>query len=301
MLATDNMNSVLSEVSGAGRKARAYSAYGYSADEATSESGLGYNGELRDSNTGEYFLGKGYRLFSTQMMRFYSPDSWSPFGEGGVNAYGYVAGDPIKYADPTGHMALGIKATILAARGLVASADDAAASAVARLARNSEDASILIPNAASQGAVNNSASTAGSARALASEGRSVAGRPPAPPPKPNLPSYLSRNPNNPVGQWVQESSPAFRKALNVTFDETVKVVQDVASGPLTAPKPKAVPTQTATATRKAGTKATKVPNPNQARIDVLKSKVNKMLGQRHEYNIDHNKVKKWQAELRTLL
>lgn len=186
-------------------------------------------------------------------------------------------------------------------RGLVASADDAAASAVARLARNSEDASILIPNAASQGAVNNSASTAGSARALASEGRSVAGRPPAPPPKPNLPSYLSRNPNNPVGQWVQESSPAFRKALNVTFDETVKVVQDVASGPLTAPKPKAVPTQTATATRKAGTKATKVPNPNQARIDVLKSKVNKMLGQRHEYNIDHNKVKKWQAELRTLL
>jgi RHS repeat-associated protein len=115
MLATDHMNSVLSEVSPAGRKARAYTAYGYSADDAASESGLGHNGELRDSNTGEYFLGKGYRLFSTQMMRFYSPDSWSPFGEGGVNAYGYVAGDPIKYADPTGHVlkALGLLVSVL--------------------------------------------------------------------------------------------------------------------------------------------------------------------------------------------
>ncbi|KAB0509737.1 RHS repeat-associated core domain-containing protein [Pseudomonas moorei] len=301
MLATDHMNSVLSEVSPAGRKARAYTAYGYSADDAASESGLGHNGELRDSNTGEYFLGKGYRLFSTQMMRFYSPDSWSPFGEGGVNAYGYVAGDPIKYADPTGHMALGIKATILAARGLFASADDVAASAVARLARNSEDASILIPKAASQGAVNNSASTAGSARALASEGPSVAGRPPMPPPKPNLPSYLSRNPINPVGQWVQESSPAFRKALNVTFDETVKVVQDVASGPLTAPKPKAVPAQTATATRKAGTKATKVPNPNQALIDEYKASISKELGQRRESNINYRKVEKLQEKVRRLL
>ncbi|GLO10669.1 hypothetical protein PPUJ20005_46380 [Pseudomonas putida] len=37
-------------------------------------------------------------------MRFYSADSWSPFGKGGINAYGYGAGDPVNGTDPTGHM-----------------------------------------------------------------------------------------------------------------------------------------------------------------------------------------------------
>ena len=36
-------------------------------------------------------------------MRFNSPDSLSPFGEGGVNAYGYCEGDPVNRADPGGH------------------------------------------------------------------------------------------------------------------------------------------------------------------------------------------------------
>ncbi|MCY1433952.1 hypothetical protein D9M71_499940 [compost metagenome] len=37
-------------------------------------------------------------------MRFNSPDSWSPFGKGGVNAYAYCEGDPRNRVDPTGHV-----------------------------------------------------------------------------------------------------------------------------------------------------------------------------------------------------
>ncbi|RMU75656.1 hypothetical protein ALP24_200133 [Pseudomonas syringae pv. aptata] len=36
-------------------------------------------------------------------MRFNSPDSMSPFGKGGMNAYAYCAGDPVNRSDPTGH------------------------------------------------------------------------------------------------------------------------------------------------------------------------------------------------------
>ncbi|RMN11653.1 RHS repeat-associated core domain-containing protein, partial [Pseudomonas syringae group genomosp. 3] len=41
-------------------------------------------------------------------MRFNSPDSLSPFGEGGLNAYGYVGGDPVGFGDPSGHVKLRI-------------------------------------------------------------------------------------------------------------------------------------------------------------------------------------------------
>lgn len=149
MLAPDDKNTVLSEVGKDGRKARAYSAYGYSADDASARSGLGYNGELRDSATGYYFLGKGYRVFSPVMMRFYSPDSWSPFGEGGVNAYAYVSGNPVKYGDPTGHTPMA--AYLLAvAQGLVKKSPENLAAA--RLASNTlklqqEDAAKLVSSA----------------------------------------------------------------------------------------------------------------------------------------------------------
>jgi len=35
-------------------------------------------------------------------MRFNSPDSWSPFGEGGINAYAY-SNKPLDEVDPSGH------------------------------------------------------------------------------------------------------------------------------------------------------------------------------------------------------
>ncbi|WP_310886420.1 RHS repeat-associated core domain-containing protein, partial [Pseudomonas syringae] len=40
------------------------------------------------------------------LMRFNSPDSWSPFGEGGVNAYAYIEGNPVGRRDPSGHVGL---------------------------------------------------------------------------------------------------------------------------------------------------------------------------------------------------
>ncbi|MGV6396096.1 RHS repeat-associated core domain-containing protein [Pseudomonas caspiana] len=64
----------------------------------------GFNGERPDPVTGHYLLGNGYRAFNSALMRFNSPDSLSPFGEGGINAYAYCAGDPVNRVDPTGHM-----------------------------------------------------------------------------------------------------------------------------------------------------------------------------------------------------
>jgi len=37
-------------------------------------------------------------------MRFHSPDSFSPFAAGGINAYMYCGGDPVNRIDPSGHM-----------------------------------------------------------------------------------------------------------------------------------------------------------------------------------------------------
>lgn len=63
----------------------------------------GFNGELLDDITGHYLLGNGYRAYNPVLMRFNSPDSLSPFGEGGLNAYAYCAGDPVNRSDPSGH------------------------------------------------------------------------------------------------------------------------------------------------------------------------------------------------------
>ena len=65
---------------------------------------LGFNGERPDPVTGWYLLGNGYRAFNPALMCFTSPDSWSPFGEGGLNAYAYSVGDPVNRSDRTGHV-----------------------------------------------------------------------------------------------------------------------------------------------------------------------------------------------------
>lgn len=73
---------------------------------------LGYNGQLQESFTRWQFLGNGYRVYNPTLMRFHSPDSVSPFGEGGINAYAYCAGDPINCSDPSGHFLLGLAAAM---------------------------------------------------------------------------------------------------------------------------------------------------------------------------------------------
>lgn len=104
LLATDQQRSVLLALDATGPHCLAYTPYGQRAPESGLLSMLGFNGERRDPVTGHYLLGNGYRAFNPVLMRFNSPDSWSPFGKGGVNAYGYCTGDPINKEDPTGHI-----------------------------------------------------------------------------------------------------------------------------------------------------------------------------------------------------
>lgn len=107
LLASDEKNSVLCEVSSQGLQGSAYSAYGHRSNEPLAGSLLGYNGERREMQFGWYVLGNGYRVFNPRLMRFHSPDNLSPFGTGGLNAYQYCGGDPINNVDPAGHTFIG--------------------------------------------------------------------------------------------------------------------------------------------------------------------------------------------------
>ena len=78
----------------------AHAPYGYHLPD---QGVLGFNGEQLDPVTEHYHLGNGYRAFIPSLMRFNSPDSLSPFDQGGLNAYAYCQGDPVNYQDPSGH------------------------------------------------------------------------------------------------------------------------------------------------------------------------------------------------------
>jgi len=78
-----------------------YTPYGL---ETTLPSATGFTGQLKAWSLPGYFLGSGYRFFNTVLMRFHSPDSFSPFAAGGINAYMYCGGDPVNRIDPSGHM-----------------------------------------------------------------------------------------------------------------------------------------------------------------------------------------------------
>lgn len=102
--ATDNHGSVLAwfdtqkpEII----KQQQYMPYGY----GTSDS-LGFNGQWRDPITGWYHLGNGCRVYNPVLMRFHSPDQWSPFLSGEINPYAYCLSDPINHLDPTGHISV---------------------------------------------------------------------------------------------------------------------------------------------------------------------------------------------------
>lgn len=104
LLATDQQGSVLHTASADKSQSIAYTAYGHRPAESGLLSLLGFNGERPDPMTGHYLLGNGYRAFNPVLMRFNSPDNWSPFGQGGLNCYGYCGGDSINRTDPSGHV-----------------------------------------------------------------------------------------------------------------------------------------------------------------------------------------------------
>lgn len=101
--ATDQQRSILNALDATRPHPLVYTPYGHRPAENSLLSLLGFNGERPDPVTGHYLLGNGYRAFNPVLMRFNSPDSLSPFGEGGVNAYVYCNGEPINQTDPTGH------------------------------------------------------------------------------------------------------------------------------------------------------------------------------------------------------
>jgi RHS repeat-associated protein len=103
LLATDQQRSVLNVLDASKLQSLVYTPYGHRLAENGLLSLLGFNGERPDPVTGHYLLGNGYRAFNPVLMRFNSPDSWSPFGEGGLNAYAYCTGDPRNKEDSTGH------------------------------------------------------------------------------------------------------------------------------------------------------------------------------------------------------
>ncbi|MEX5688830.1 MULTISPECIES: RHS repeat-associated core domain-containing protein [Pseudomonas] len=103
LLATDQQRSVLSVPDASGPRPIAHTPYGHRPLASGLLSLLGFNGEQPDPVTGCYLLGNGYRAFNPVLMRFNSPDSWSPFGMGGLNAYAYCGGEPILRRDSTGH------------------------------------------------------------------------------------------------------------------------------------------------------------------------------------------------------
>ncbi|SDY61920.1 RHS repeat-associated core domain-containing protein [Pseudomonas syringae] len=111
LLVTDQQQSVIA----AQGLPFAYTPYGHRHPSAGPMSLPGFTGQRLDPVTGHYLLGNGYRAFNPVLMRFNSPDSLSPFGEGGLNAYGYCEGDPVNRVDPSGHWPVFLKGIL---RGL---------------------------------------------------------------------------------------------------------------------------------------------------------------------------------------
>ena len=110
LLATDQQRSVLNTLkANHPPQAIAYLPYGHRPAACWILSLLGFNGEPQDQVTGHYLLGNGYRAFNPALLRFNSPDSLSPFREGGLNSYAYCMGDPVSQKDPTGHGAVPIR------------------------------------------------------------------------------------------------------------------------------------------------------------------------------------------------
>ncbi|CAI1566705.1 RHS repeat-associated core domain [Serratia quinivorans] len=102
--ATNSLNTVFENNSfSTGKKQTSnYNAWGDTQRDA-GEFTLGFNGERSDPLTGVTHLGNGYRAYNPVLMRFNAPDSWSPFGDGGINCYAYCEGDPVNNTDPNGH------------------------------------------------------------------------------------------------------------------------------------------------------------------------------------------------------
>ncbi|MFH7479396.1 RHS repeat-associated core domain-containing protein, partial [Pseudomonas syringae pv. tagetis] len=64
----------------------------------------GFTGLLGVAVTGQYLVGYGFRALYRVLLRFNSPESLCPFGEGGVIAYGFCGGVPVIGVVASGHV-----------------------------------------------------------------------------------------------------------------------------------------------------------------------------------------------------
>ena len=96
----DGQHSVLNATSG---QLINYTPYGYANREQGEFPNQMFNGQIQPPLKHCYLLGNGLRIYSPILMRFCSPDTYSPFASGGINPYVYCNDDPINHIDPTGH------------------------------------------------------------------------------------------------------------------------------------------------------------------------------------------------------
>lgn len=99
LTAADCLTSVVGTHNPGGKSRIAYAPFGHST--ATSNAHSAFVGQWLECK-GTYMLGNGRRMYFPTLMRFSRPDSYSPFGEGGLNAYAYCTGQPVSQSDPTG-------------------------------------------------------------------------------------------------------------------------------------------------------------------------------------------------------
>lgn len=102
LLATDSRTTVLAELNVGAANRLVYTPYGFQSAQRPVDATLGFNGQRRETPTGWYHLGNGHRVYNPILRRFHAPDTLSPFGKGGLNAYAYCEGDPVNFIDPTG-------------------------------------------------------------------------------------------------------------------------------------------------------------------------------------------------------
>ena len=107
LLICDWRNSVTGSTSSKSHSS-AYDTFGFNPQ--SHPYGCRFNGQYQPPHSADYLLGNGYRAYLTRLRKFITPDHWSPFGRGGLNAYAYCAGDPVNFTDPSGHIPLGMLA-----------------------------------------------------------------------------------------------------------------------------------------------------------------------------------------------
>ncbi|WP_258378798.1 RHS repeat-associated core domain-containing protein [Pseudomonas mosselii] len=102
LLGLDNQRSVITRQVAGNRDVFIYSPFGFSSSTLDKYPLPGFTAQILEA-AGLYLLGNGKRAYNPVLMRFHSPDAWSPFGTGGINTYVYCGQDPVNWQDLSGN------------------------------------------------------------------------------------------------------------------------------------------------------------------------------------------------------